>query len=568
MDSDNDSRFQPTFHSQRGGFNPSLEALAVFLLLAAALLQSLAAIRLNTNLQAGDQGAYLHLSLAQSEGRKLTDGNRHPLYSALLLPVAERDARFFARARWVSCAIGMTLMVTVAWLEWKRRKDPLSAVVALAFLAAHVQMLRTLSEIWCEPLLYLLVFLLWWKTDAWGPAQGEGAENTSSRFLILAGILAGLLYLTKGTGLQVAVLLFVTLLVFSRNRKKVLLPIALFLILVSPLLLWNLSVYGDPLYSFASTHNMWFDEADEIWYENKDELPTAGSYLQSHSTIEILERLGRGVFLETRMAWQLLWTDWRLPASEASPPISAVIIFFKILSVLFVLYVLALTLRRKPKPLRIASNAGWTFFALMTAVFFLAFGWYAQLTNEPRFLMTLVPITAVLGGRFISKGAHSLGRTSPRLPQVLRSILLVYALLVLIWSAAFAWRTRDVPGPALSPLAERVLNRLHGLPEDSKIAFGPSHGLPVWLARGDLVWRPTPWRIDQDRFLAMLAREEVGYVLVDSETVARRPYLEDLSRPGAAETLGWRLLFRDRDDTNFFLMYEAGVSSGGGYPTP
>lgn len=556
MESPADSRFQPTLQNQRGGVKPSLEALALILLLAGALLQSIAAIRLNTNLQAGDQGAYLHLAIAQAEARALTDGNRHPLYSALLLPFAERDPRFFARARWVSCAIGMALLVALAWLEWRRRKDPLAAAVAAGFLAAQVQMLRTLSEIWCEPLLYLLVFLLWWKTDEWGRRQGREPGNRSARFFVVGGFLAGLVYLTKGTGLQVAALFFLTLLFYRRTRKKVLLPIAVFLFVCSPLWLWNLSVYGNPLYSFASTHNMWFDEADEIWYEDEEELPTLGSYLRTHSAGEIIARLGRGLLLETRMAGQLLWSDWRLPISEESGAVGLAFSFFKILVFALFLFGVGISLRQRRGSEFIASWAGWTLFLLMTTVSFLTFGWYAQLTHEPRFLMTLVPTAVALGARTVSRGLFLLSGWTSMGPRLFRWILLSYAVLVFGWSAFFAARTAALPGPALAPLAERVLKRVNELPEDSRIAFGPSHGLPTWLSRGDLVWRPTPWRIDWDRFAAMLEREGIVYVLIDSETVARRPYLGPLNRPDAAERLGWRLLFRDRDEGNFFLLYQ------------
>lgn len=108
-----------------------------------------------------------------------------------------------------------------------------------------------------------------------------------------------------------------------------------------------------------------------------------------------------------------------------------------------------------------------------------------------------------------------------------------------------------------------MIKRLDRLPEGSRIAFGPSHGLPFWMTRGDLSQRPIPWRIGWERFLETLDREKIGYVLVDNETLARRPYLARLAKPGADTSLGWKLIFRDRDDSNRFLMYQRGNTTGG-----
>lgn len=531
-----------------------LSALALGL--ASAFLYGIAAIHLNSSLQSGDQGAYLHLGLAQAEGRALTDGNRHPLYPALLTPLAERSPEFFARSRWISLMIGGGLLLLAAFWELWSRKDPVSAVLAVLFLGTQVQMIRTMSEIWCEPLLYLLLYGLWLLTDS-GVDQ-TGKWKKTARW-VLPGVLCGALYLTKGTGLQVAVAFWVTLLAIRRDWKATLMGVVLFLVVVSPLLYWNVKTYGSPLYSFASTHNMWFDEADEIWYDDPATLPTLGSYIRTHTWGEIAERLGRGLVLETSMALQLAWSDWSLPERA---PVLLTLVFFLLKVSLVVL--VGLGLWRKEGQGKLTSRWGMSF--LMTLVIFLvpSFGWYAQLTNEPRFLMMLAPMAAVLLARAGSRGFQHLVSSPPGVgglgkgKNYLVGLILVGSVCSFAASGNLAWKTRNLPGPEVAPLAQRVLAEVNQLPENTTLAFGPSHGLPTWLSRGDLKWRPIPWRIDWKQFLAFLQREKIHYVLIDQETLARRAYLSPLMNPSGAPEQGWRIAYRDRDQDGFFLLWETG----------
>lgn len=524
----------------------------LFIGLAAAFLQGIAAIRMNSSLQSGDQGAYLHLSLAQAEGRALTDGNRHPLYPALLIPLAERSPAFFARARWISLAIGGALLILAALWELKHRNDPVSAVLITLFLGSHVQIVRALSEVWCEPLLFLLLYCLWLTMDT---AHSLVERPKGVMRWLLPGLLCGMLYLTKGTGLQVAAAFWVVTLIIRRDWKGTAMGMAVFLIVVSPLLFWNLKTYGSPLYSFASTHNMWFDEADEIWYDDPATLPTLGSYLATHTFSEIAQRLGRGMILEAQMAFQLLWTDWRLPEGSS---FSLVLIHFLLKMAVVVLVVVGFW-RKTGRGTLTSRMGGWFFLGLV--VFLVpSFGWYAQLTNEPRFLMMLVPIGAVLLARAASRGLEWGGDHSNWCGRLVGTAFLGLFLLGTICSftasGSFAWKTRLLPGPEVMPLAQRVLTEVNQLPENTTVAFGPSHGLPTWLSRGDLKWRPNPWRIDWERFIGFLGREQIRHILLDQETLARRPYLSPLVNPSAPPAPDWRLAFRDRDQDGFFLLWE------------
>jgi hypothetical protein len=545
--------------------------ILVTLLFAAFLANGLGAVRLNTDLQAGDQGAYLQLALAQKEGRAFTDGNRHPLHPALLIPLAERRVEFFARARWVSYALGACFLLGVLWMEWRDRRDPWTLFFFLAFFAVHGQMRRTVSEIWCEPLLYPLVFFLWWLFDRTGRRSGEreadapatGGSGEGFRMWAFLGLLAGLGYLTKGSGSQIAGLFFLSALLFVRSWRKIGLALVVFLAAISPLVVWNLATYGDPLYSFASTHNMWFDEADEIWYDNPDDLPTLGTYLETHTLSEILARVGKGLVLETRMAGYLLWTDWRFAFGEAFSLPNLLLFPLKLAFYsLAVLGSIALLGSRETGQAP-ATWRGGVYFVLLVAAFFLTFGWYAQLTDAPRFLMTLVPIAVLLLARSASAGwstlqAHCKGKGGQGTVRLAGGLLALEVLAILALSLWFAVQTSHFPPPGLNPLSERMIERLNSLPEDAHIAYGPSHGLPLWMTRGDLTWRPTPWRIDFATFEKTLERERIEYVLLDTETLARREYLRFLATPGGMESAGWKLLHRDRDEETVFLLYEVG----------
>jgi len=534
----------------------NLHRLSLLLFLAATLLHGYAALRFNTNLQSGDQGAYLHLALAQAEGRNMTDGNRHPLYPALLFPMAERSPEFFARARWVSFFFGTGLLVLIAGYEWKARKDPLAGALALAVFSVQVQMARTLSEIWCEPLLYLLVYTLWL-------LSGKIREGRS--YLLLAGLLTGLAYLTKGTGLLVSVLFWVTAFATVKPRKWVAVGLLIFLVVSSPLLVWNTITHGNPTYSFASTHNMWFDEADQIWYNDATDLPTLGTYLQTHNFSEISSRFAHGLWLESKMAFQLLWSDWSLPNFAGTwfqwfHTLFKGMVFLLIASAIVLYFLRKLRAGDKsaiPSP---TPRACLLFFSLMVLAFFPSFGWYAQLTNQPRFLMTLAPIAVVLGARAVSNLLHRARSSRNRMlraaPSIFVYLMLAEAFITIAISADFARTARTFPPPKLENLAQSTLTAVDNLPEDSAIASGPSHGLPLWLSRGDIRWRYTPWEISWEQFVEMLDREGIGYVLIDRETIARRPYLQKLTDPSAVSDLGWKILYRDRGKENLFVLYE------------
>lgn len=524
------------------------------LAILSAILQTYTAVRSNTHLQAGDQGAYLDLALDQRDGVRFTDGNRHALYSALLVPFAERSPEFFMRARWVSFVLGLLFFGTLVWREWRSRQDIWALAFALLWLTHHVQMTRTHSEIWCEPLLYLLTYLLWSRSER---LSKTGAAPGEVRGFSLDGFLAGLAYLTKGSGLQITALYWLTALVF-RRRAMVGIGVGLgvFLVLCSPLFVWNSVQYGSPLYNFASTHNMWFDEADEIWFDDKSTLPTLGSYLKTHSASEIGSRALRGVWLETRMAGQILWSDWQF-VEGAPAALQALFDFAKATAVVLVLFGF-LPSRRSPP---ITSRSGAVYFGLLIAAFVLSFGWYAQLTDEPRFLMTLFPIAAVLLGRAASRGMdwlsdHGAVVFQSWIPRMLSAGWAVALGLALLTHGALAWRASELPGAVLTDLQGDALKALDGLPEGSRITHGPSHGLPVWLARSDLSFRPTPWRVEWPQFESMIRRESITHVLIDSETVARREYLQKLVLPSAAEEVGWKVVFRERGPEDFFILYE------------
>jgi hypothetical protein len=161
---------------------------------------------------------------------------------------------------------------------------------------------------------------------------------------------------------------------------------------------------------------------------------------------------------------------------------------------------------------------------------------------------------AILCGRWFEGACEWLNQRIH--PFILYLLPACYALLPLIVSLGFCHHAAKQPAPQLTPLMEQTLARLDQLPDDQTIAFGPSHNLPLWMARGDLVWRATPWQIDWKRFVHLLEREQIRYVLLDQETLARRPYLSVLTNPSGMGNSGWRLIGKDRDQEGFFLLWE------------
>ncbi len=243
-----------------------------------------------------DQGAYLETArqVQQAGGisglvRNLYAGdfaeaNRHPLYIGLL---SLQPTVPFGRT--LSAAGGLATLLLLTWLA-ARRWGTLTGGLLCVLLASNLAFLLFSTRVVCDVLMVLwggLIWLLYLRRRS-SPAGDLGL-----------GVLTGLAWLTKGTGLLllagvIAVSVWEILGARPERRHRVrglALMLAAWLATCSPLLVRNITRFGTPFYNV----NTWLLFTDQ--YEDPLRLAAqhsvadaAKNYLGSHSLGEIATR--------------------------------------------------------------------------------------------------------------------------------------------------------------------------------------------------------------------------------------------------------------------------------------
>ena len=128
----------------------------VVLILSSFISAELVAINANTNSSGGDQGVTLLLGLRIREHVALTDGNRHPLYPALVSLFATRDLSYFTKAKFVSLAIGLATLLVV-YLLGRRLYSSGVGLVVMLLLSINNEFRWASCSVLAEVLLVLLL---------------------------------------------------------------------------------------------------------------------------------------------------------------------------------------------------------------------------------------------------------------------------------------------------------------------------------------------------------------------------------------------------------------------------
>ncbi len=520
--------FQPKV-SVKEGTNCSLGVArkVILALMLVVILGSFAAVgwaklKRNSRSTKADQGAYLALGLEIREGTALTDGNRHPLYPALLALFAEREWAYFTKAKMLSLAIGLIGLVSIYWMCHRMFGQDV-ALLATLLLSVGDNFRRLSSMAMCEALLTILFFAAWYFT-----VKGFSRE----RYWILGAALAGLALLTKGSGQLFAIAFLVSLLLLHGprvlTRKGVWAFIGCYLVVTSVLMAYNYREYGNPLYNFNTTHAMWLDEWEDSYVASPEELPTLTSYWQSHSLEAIVAREWEGL-----KAVRLLLILAVIPAHSwymrdflnSSPGIAALLVGAAGLGHLF----------RERLSLYWKMNRERIVFSLVLLVLFnVLIAWYAQVTPGVRFLLPMGPILYV----FVAEGLCGLGRRiGARLAEVNGRLVpiayVVFHIGLALWVLSISGEA--MPSRAVDPFElDRLRNAgrdrvLTWLSEEAQsggaVIYGPSHSLPTWKYSDRFTFFPIPNRMTWKELIAYMEDHAARYVLLDGEMVSRRHLL-------------------------------------------
>ncbi|HRJ70952.1 MAG TPA: hypothetical protein PLS03_01940 [Terrimicrobiaceae bacterium] len=373
----------------------SRTALAILLALAALIFFERAQTNgrlVNTRVSRTDQGAYINyaIKLKASGYQEVGSRNRMPLYPLLLsTQLAPEDTQhtFFARGKTFNILLALAGLAGIAAVFL--RSFPRHHAVNLLFLTAFTVFLFKAPHVQAEILYYVLtfaVFLACWRLF----------RKPSLPLAAFAGVLTGLGHLTKASVLPgiFCFAVFYVLDAIWKNRPPIAQPIrrmavaclaaGAFLAVIFPYISKSKEIYGHYFYNVNSTFYFWCDSWDEAVARTKkagdrsgwpdlrpEDTPSAANYLRTHSTGQILQRIGQGIMTvnysmrKSYGYYGLLWAY----------TISAGLLLIWKKHLLWRLFV------RRPMPV-LALSAYFSGYFLLIA-------WYSQIIDGNRFILGL-----------------------------------------------------------------------------------------------------------------------------------------------------------------------------------
>ena len=505
-----------------------LLALALFLIIGRFITQTYARMLTNSNAAEGDQLAFLQLGLDLREHGTLTDGTRNPLYAAFLALIAQREWSYFTSAKLLSLTFGLAAILAVFWLA-RRRFDPFTGLLAAYLLSINVEFIVHSAQALTESLLVLIFVLAWF-------AMLEALDRPDQlRSWALAGALAGLAYLAKGSA-QLLVISFLVLglggaISTSRLSRFLRGPglwvfLAAYALVVSPLWLYNSVRFGSPTFNYAITHQMWMDSWRDWHPDDLDDLPTALSYLRTHTPAEIFQRQGEGMKAMRNILVKTLWPTRTLAIDRflLSPASGWVLGGLVLLP--FLLWPLTRRYLRQQGHAVVLT-------LLVSSLFFLLFAWYVPIVAlGQRFLLPIIPLIFILlahlTGQFV--------RWALTREFWVRQLALLWISIVIGLQLRWAIQTNLEPAQALFTqnvfAQDRQFNSdsatpLAWLSQQSPgletVAWGPSgKSLPIWAYSDRLEVRLYPPDAENLADLtANLVSRDIDYLILDADMVGR-----------------------------------------------
>lgn len=486
---------------------------------------------LNTNSADGDQGAYLQLGLDLREHGMLTDGTRNPLYPALLAAFAERDWRYFTLAKFLSLAFGLITILAVYYVGY-RLFDKSTALLAAFLLSINMEFILHSSFVLAESLLVLCVLFAWFLMVQ---ALRYPAE---ARLWILAGGVAGLAYLTKGTG-QLIVGCFVLAALWLHGprlvwpQRNLWFFLATYALVALPLWVYNWRVFGSPTFNFAITHQMWMDKWEENFVQETASLPTLWSYWQTHSWSEALAREWQGLADIRYFVVKMLWPTRSLALDQFYlSPWSGITFALFIVIMLMAYRPIWASIRRRREIVLLT--------ALISLVLGVLFAWYIVIVPIPiRFLLPLLPILLLL----IAAGLVRIGRwlfTNPQFPSWLKKgvfgvgctllgLTIGYWFVTTLWTNSQSfWQNPFTADSDFNSFREQPLQWVREGHSTGLVGvlWGPGHSLPAWRHSDRLRFVRLPNDIESAAdFETFLAASDVEYAILDADMAHRRPQI-------------------------------------------
>ena len=360
-----------------------------------------------------DQAAYMELAReVRTQGGPLatiqrlyqgtyTEANRHPLYPMVLSITDGFDA-----GKQLSIGLGLITIAVLTWMVARRFCWLVAGLFSVA-LATNGAFCRVATLVTCEMLLLLFSAAAWLvllpKRSDFSDGARDLAEADKVRFFpsyfqtFCAGMLLGLAFMTKGTGLFlfVGMLAWIGVQWVGRRRSlkstatHTLVAITAFVLFASPLLTRNVRRYETPLYN-VNSHLLFRDE-----FTSPTELSTrqtvsktALDYFATHSIGQMAARELRG----------LAWESFTFVRMFGPVPLDDSRVLFGIIMLGF-----AIMGWRN-------ANFHQTLLIMWLGIFILFFSWYVPIVAGDRFLVPLLVPLLVLACHGIATVSQQLAR--------------------------------------------------------------------------------------------------------------------------------------------------------------
>ncbi|REJ93363.1 MAG: hypothetical protein DWQ34_10625 [Planctomycetota bacterium] len=353
-----------------------------------------------------DQGAYLERAQQIRTNGGVTgllsslftgdfeEANRHPLYLAILsLAPTARSGQVISALIGSAALLGFTLLIA-------RRSGWFTAGLFCILLATNGAYCRFSVRVVCEVLLVALCGAVWFAVPESDPVKpgttGHGRHRLTRHAVI--GCLLGLAYLTKGTGLLVAVGYFgwcalckISSMWAARKSKAAwqssepqsgrdwwlaACTLLAFGVVASPLLVRNVRRFGNPFYNVNSLL-LFADEYadfDAMTQSGTSTSEAAEAYFASHSVMDIV----------SREAWGLVWELFIIVRSLGPAPLDDSRAVFGV-AILGGALLAILALQRARDGLLLTWGL----------LLWVVFAWYVPIAAGERFVLPLlIPILA------------------------------------------------------------------------------------------------------------------------------------------------------------------------------
>jgi hypothetical protein len=447
-------------------YNPKYSKIvssSVILLVLCGLfvILSLVGLQAHTNLTEMDSTAYLGTSsqirnwgavgfLEALFTGTYSEANRHPLYMALISPIASGDVEFFVSAKLITAVIGL-LFVIVFYLGIYRLYGIVTAALGTLLLVFNATFIRLSTMVACESLLTTFIFLSWLFTIV---------GFRKKIYWNVAGFMGALAYLSKATGfLALPIFLFSSVFVYRKNLPNLLKIkhfwgfFLIFFLTASPLIVRNVQVYRDPFYN----HNkclLWIDDWQETYRPDfKKSPPTFKDYVRKHTARGILSIFVESSFVRmprltgTAMKPFAFWKKEPQKQLITAMPLTASFVW-PIVITLFALIGLYKIRKKEEFPVTML----WLCFVCFSS------GWYSKMMFATRFVFPIIPfffIYSALGISSIIKKILSFVKNkkiSASLPRIAFSCFILFSGSVgVALYRKFPFKSFDIPRSYVLP---------------------------------------------------------------------------------------------------------------------